>query len=126
LSAGGSQCGAPILFENGCIKIHLVITALSDLHRLPPPRNPHIAIDLLELLRILRMYRDLNVGIDRLDRILKVAFAASWPERAIVLELLAQIPWYHHIVAGWETRIVEELPKALAGSLPTVGEIEAE
>lgn len=25
------------------------------------------------------------------------AFAAAWPERAIVQEPLAQIPWYHHI-----------------------------
>lgn len=25
------------------------------------------------------------------------AFAAAWPERAIVQEALAQIPWYHHI-----------------------------
>lgn len=25
------------------------------------------------------------------------AFAAAWPERQIVQELLAQIPWYHHI-----------------------------
>ncbi len=25
------------------------------------------------------------------------AFAAAWPERAIVQESLAQIPWYHHI-----------------------------
>lgn len=29
-------------------------------------------------------------------------------------------------VAGWETKLVEKLPKALAGSLPTVEEIEAE
>ena len=29
-------------------------------------------------------------------------------------------------MAGWETRLVERLPKALAGSLPTVEEIEAE
>ena len=29
-------------------------------------------------------------------------------------------------VAGWETRLVEKLPKALKGSLPTVEEIEAE
>ena len=29
-------------------------------------------------------------------------------------------------VAGWETKLVERLPKALAGSLPTVEEIEAE
>ena len=29
-------------------------------------------------------------------------------------------------VAGWETRLVEKLPQALAGSLPTVEEIEAE
>ena len=25
------------------------------------------------------------------------AFAAAWPERAIVQEALARIPWYHHI-----------------------------
>lgn len=29
-------------------------------------------------------------------------------------------------VAGWKTKLVEKLPKALAGSLPTVEEIEAE
>ena len=29
-------------------------------------------------------------------------------------------------VAGWETKLVEKLPKALAGSLPTVEELEAE
>jgi hypothetical protein len=29
-------------------------------------------------------------------------------------------------VAGWETKLVDKLPKALAGSLPTVAEIEAE
>ena len=29
-------------------------------------------------------------------------------------------------VAGWETKLVEKLPKALKGSLPTVEEIEAE
>jgi predicted nuclease of restriction endonuclease-like (RecB) superfamily len=29
-------------------------------------------------------------------------------------------------VAGWETKLVEKLPRALAGSLPTVAEIEAE
>ena len=29
-------------------------------------------------------------------------------------------------VAGWETKLVEELPKALEGSLPTVEQIEAE
>jgi predicted nuclease of restriction endonuclease-like (RecB) superfamily len=29
-------------------------------------------------------------------------------------------------VAGWETRLVEELPEELKGSLPTVAEIEAE
>ena len=29
-------------------------------------------------------------------------------------------------VAGWETELVEKLPKGLAGSLPTVEEIEAE
>jgi len=25
------------------------------------------------------------------------AFAAAWPDRAIVQEALARIPWYHHI-----------------------------
>jgi predicted nuclease of restriction endonuclease-like (RecB) superfamily len=25
------------------------------------------------------------------------AFAAAWPDRSIVQEVLAQIPWYHHI-----------------------------
>jgi hypothetical protein len=29
-------------------------------------------------------------------------------------------------VAGWETKIVEKLPKELKGSLPTVQELEAE
>jgi len=29
-------------------------------------------------------------------------------------------------VAGWETTLVEKLPKELKGSLPTVEEIEAE
>jgi hypothetical protein len=29
-------------------------------------------------------------------------------------------------VAGWETKLVEKLPKALKESLPTVEEIEAE
>ena len=29
-------------------------------------------------------------------------------------------------VAGWETTLVEKLPKALASSLPTIEEIEAE
>ena len=29
-------------------------------------------------------------------------------------------------VAGWETKLVEKLPKAFLGSLPTVEEIEAE
>ena len=29
-------------------------------------------------------------------------------------------------IAGWQTTLVEKLPKALKGSLPTVEEIEAE
>jgi hypothetical protein len=32
-------------------------------------------VNLLEFLRILRVYRDQNIGIDRLDRMLDVAFA---------------------------------------------------
>jgi len=47
----------------------------SDLHRLPPPHNPYIPMDLLEFLRILRVYWDQNIGIDRLNRILEVALA---------------------------------------------------
>ena len=47
----------------------------SYLYRLPPPHNPHIPMDLLEFLWILRVYGDQNIGIDRLDRILEVAFA---------------------------------------------------
>jgi len=47
----------------------------SDSHRLPPLHYPHISMDLLEFLGILRVYGDQNIGIDRLDRILEVAFA---------------------------------------------------
>lgn len=78
------------------------------------------------------------------------AFAAAWPKREFVQQAAARIPWFHNClllcreknrlvveyalpdlkkpigVAGWETKLVEKLPKALAGSLPTVEEIEAE
>jgi predicted nuclease of restriction endonuclease-like (RecB) superfamily len=81
------------------------------------------------------------------------AFAAAWPDRQIVQEVLAQITWYHNIalldklddpearlwyarkvgdvhrpigVAEWGTRLVETLPEELKGSLPTVKELEAE
>lgn len=37
-----------------------------------------------------------------------------------------QVPLDVGDVAGWETKLVEKLPKALKGSLPTVEEIEAE
>ena len=32
------------------------------------------------------------------------AFAATWPEAAIVQEVLARIPWYHHntLMGRWE------------------------
>ena len=36
------------------------------------------------------------------------AFAAAWPERAIVQEALAQIPWYHHIALMEKCRTPEE------------------
>jgi len=36
------------------------------------------------------------------------AFAAAWPERAIVQEVLAQIPWYHHIALLEKCRTPEE------------------
>jgi hypothetical protein len=60
------------------------------------------------------------------------AFAAAWPDRAMVQQVAARIPYALRElrkpigVAGWETRIVEKLPAHLKGSLPTVEEIEAE
>jgi predicted nuclease of restriction endonuclease-like (RecB) superfamily len=36
------------------------------------------------------------------------AFAAAWPDRAIVQEALAQIPWYHHIALMEKCRTPEE------------------
>lgn len=36
------------------------------------------------------------------------AFAAVWPERAIVQEVLARIPWYHHIALMEKCRTPEE------------------
>lgn len=36
------------------------------------------------------------------------AFAAAWPERAIVQEVLARIPWYHHIALMEKCRTPEE------------------
>jgi predicted nuclease of restriction endonuclease-like (RecB) superfamily len=36
------------------------------------------------------------------------AFAGAWPERAIVQEALAQIPWYHHIALMEKCRTPEE------------------
>jgi len=36
------------------------------------------------------------------------AFAAAWPERPIVQEALAQIPWYHHIALLEKCRTPEE------------------
>ncbi len=36
------------------------------------------------------------------------AFAAAWPERAIVQEPLARIPWYHHIALMEKCRTAEE------------------
>ena len=36
------------------------------------------------------------------------AFAAAWPGRAIVQEVLARIPWYHHIVLMEKCRSPEE------------------
>jgi predicted nuclease of restriction endonuclease-like (RecB) superfamily len=36
------------------------------------------------------------------------AFAAAWPERAIVQEALAQIPWYHHIALLEKCRTPQE------------------
>jgi predicted nuclease of restriction endonuclease-like (RecB) superfamily len=36
------------------------------------------------------------------------SFAAAWPERAIVQEALARIPWYHHIALMEKCRTPEE------------------
>ena len=36
------------------------------------------------------------------------AFAGAWPERAIVQEALARIPWYHHIALMEKCRTPEE------------------
>jgi predicted nuclease of restriction endonuclease-like (RecB) superfamily len=36
------------------------------------------------------------------------AFAAAWPGRAIVQEVLARIPWYHHIALMEKCRTPEE------------------
>ena len=36
------------------------------------------------------------------------AFAAAWPGRAIVQEVLARIPWYHHIALIEKCRSPEE------------------
>lgn len=59
------------------------------------------------------------------------AFAAAWPKRALVQEALAQLPpngagMSGRAEHGWETEIVNKLPKDLQGSLPTVEEIKAE
>lgn len=55
------------------------------------------------------------------------AFAAAWPDRSIVQQVAAQIPWSHNVVLlNKETRLVDSLPQELQGSLPTIEEIEAE
>jgi hypothetical protein len=36
------------------------------------------------------------------------AFATAWPNREIVQEALAQIPWYHHIALLEKCRTAEE------------------
>ncbi len=82
----------------------------SNLYPSPRLTITHIPMDLLELFRILGMDGDQNIGIDRFDRILEVAFAAAWPERAIVQELLAQIPWYHHIALMEKLKDPAEAP----------------
>jgi predicted nuclease of restriction endonuclease-like (RecB) superfamily len=51
------------------------------------------------------------------------AFAAAWPERAIVQEALAQIPWYHQIALLEKCRTPEERlwyarPERGAGLVP--------
>ncbi len=71
------------------------------------------------------------------------AFAAAWPARSIVQEILARVPWYHHIALMEKCRTPEErlwyarrsaeqgwshniLSQELKGILPTVEEIEKE
>ena len=49
-----------------------------------------LAADLLEAFPDMKGFSPRNLKYMR-------AFAAAWPERAIVQEPLARIPWYHHI-----------------------------
>jgi predicted nuclease of restriction endonuclease-like (RecB) superfamily len=46
------------------------------------------------------------------------AFASAWPERAIVQEALAQIPWYHHIALMEKCQTAEERPSSRALGAP--------
>jgi hypothetical protein len=73
------------------------------------------------------------------------AFAAAWPEGAIVQAPLAQLPWYHHVtlidrllgselrlwcaaaaIAEWATTGTTALTEELTSSLPRIQDIEAE
>ncbi len=47
-------------------------------------------------------------------------------DHVIVQGAIARLARHPIGVAGWETKLVEKLPAALKGSLPTVEEIEAE
>ncbi|MGA2264470.1 MAG: PDDEXK nuclease domain-containing protein [Acidobacteriota bacterium] len=58
-----------------------------------------LAADLREAFPDMRGFSPRNLKYMR-------AFAAAWPERAIVQEALAQIPWYHHIA------LLEKLDKS--------------
>ena len=49
-----------------------------------------LAADLLDAFPDIKGFSPRNLKYMR-------AFAAAWPERAIVQEPLARIPWYHHI-----------------------------
>jgi len=60
-----------------------------------------LAADLREAFPEMRGFSPRNLKYMR-------AFAAAWPERAIVQEALAQIPWYHHIALLERCRTPEE------------------
>jgi predicted nuclease of restriction endonuclease-like (RecB) superfamily len=50
----------------------------------------HLAVDLREAFPDMKGFSPRNLKYMR-------AFAAAWPVRTIMQELLARIPWYHHI-----------------------------
>ena len=51
--------------------------------------------------------------------------AATWTDRQVVQEGLAQVIWYQPVgVAEWVSQFTHALPNELKGSLPTIEQIE--